>query len=144
MRPYRFSMERILEWREGVEKDFTDRLARKKHQINIKNMELEELLKEYDTAKKNTRTFKNAQDLANSQMYRQRLSDLIKEERGCLTQLEDELEATRKELVQARKDKMAMEKLKEKDIEKYNDKLKQEEQEFLDEIASTRYSRKDD
>ena len=58
--------------------------------------------------------------------------------------MEDELEATRKELVQARKDKMAMGKLKEKDIEKYNDKLKQEEQEFLDEIASTRYSRKDD
>ena len=144
MRPYRFSMDRILEWREVLEKDHKDRLARKKHQIDIKNMELDELLKEYDKAKSNTRVFRNVQDLTQSQLYRQRLSDQIKEKRGYLTRLENELEETRKELVQARRDKLAMEKLKEKDKEKYDEKVKQKEQEFLDEISSTRYSRQDD
>lgn len=143
MKPYRFSLENVLEWRDEKEKVISEKLIKKKNQIEEKSAEIESLVQEYEKIKNDARTFKNTSELIRMQQYRQSLADSIEKERGSLSKLSHEQEEIRKDLVKARQDKSAIEKLKEKDHEDYKEKLRLFEQNFLDEIATLRHTRKE-
>lgn len=143
MKPYRFSMENVLEWRDEKEKSISDKLIKKKNQVDSKVIELEELIEEYERIKDDSNTFKNTAELMRKQQYRQSLSDTIERERVYLSKLNQEHEEIRTNLVKAKQDKSAIEKLKEKDYDRYKEKLRLFEQNFLDEIATLRHTRKE-
>lgn len=143
MKPYRFSMENVLEWRDEKEKAISEKLIIKKNQIEEKTSELEKLIEEYERIKEDSKTFKNTSELIRKQQYKQSLADTIKREIGHLSNLNNEHEDIRKDLVKAKQDKTAIEKLKEKDYDRYKEKLRQFEQNFLDEIATLRHARKE-
>ena len=143
MKPYRFSLENVLEWRGEKEKVISEKLIKKTNQIEEKSAEIEGLVLEYEKIKNDARTFKNTSELIRMQQYRQSLADSIEKERGSLSRLNNEREEIMKDLVKARQDKSAIEKLKEKDHEDYKEKLRMFEQKFLDEIATLRHTRKE-
>ncbi|HMM68975.1 MAG TPA: flagellar export protein FliJ [Gudongella oleilytica] len=143
MKPYRFSLENVLEWRAEKEKVISEKLIKKTNQIEEKSAEIEGLVQEYEKIKNDARTFKNTSELIRMQQYRQSLADSIEKERGSLSRLNNEREEIMKDLVKARQDKSAIEKLKEKDHEDYKEKLRMFEQKFLDEIATLRHTRKE-
>jgi flagellar FliJ protein len=143
MKPYRFSLENVLEWRAEKEKVISEKLIKKTNQIEEKSAEIEGLVLEYEKIKNDARTFKNTSELIRMQQYRQSLADSIEKERGSLSRLNNEREEIMKDLVKARQDKSAIEKLKEKDHEDYKEKLRMFEQKFLDEIATLRHTRKE-
>ena len=143
MKPYRFSLENVLEWRGEKEKVISEKLIKKTNQIEEKSAEIEGLVLEYEKIKNDARTFKNISELIRMQQYRQSLADSIEKERGSLSRLNNEREEIMKDLVKARQDKSAIEKLKEKDHEDYKEKLRMFEQKFLDEIATLRHTRKE-
>jgi flagellar FliJ protein len=143
MKPYRFSLENVLEWRAEKEKVISEKLIKKTNQIEEKSAEIEGLVLEYEKIKNDARTFKNISELIRMQQYRQSLADSIEKERGSLSRLNNEREEIMKDLVKARQDKSAIEKLKEKDHEDYKEKLRMFEQKFLDEIATLRHTRKE-
>lgn len=141
MSSYIYPMERILELRKGIENDRSNSLATKKKEVELKNREIDTLLDEYEQVKSNIIYMKSPYELTQVQLYRDRLADQIEKERGKLNGLHDEMENIKEDLIQARKDKMAIEKLKEKDYERFKDTEKKKEQGFLDEIASIRHTR---
>ncbi len=136
-------MEKILDWRKGIENDHSASLTIKKRQEDTKKDELNNLLTEYEKLKANIMALKAPNELAQIQLYKDQLSDRIIEEKHYLNDLHDELEIIKNDLIVARKDKLAIEKLKEKDYEKHKEKVKKQEQSFLDEIATIRHTRKD-
>lgn len=54
--------------------------------------------------------------------------------------LERELESKRKEYIQIMRDKKTFENLKEKDFQKFNEKLRKEEEQFVDQIVTFKHS----
>jgi flagellar FliJ protein len=136
-------MESVLEWRNEKEKSTADRLNIKKTQVDSKNIEIEKLTEEYEKAKEASKNFNNTADLMRIQSYKQNLADSIEREMGHLSRLNHELEQIRDELIKAKQDKTALEKLKEKDYDRHKEKLRRFEQSFLDEVATLRYTRKE-
>ena len=143
MKAYRFSLESVLEWRTGKEKEVSDRFNRKKLEIEEKNQEIENLKEQYEESKKPDKNHRTAADFMRTQAYRLSLSDKIEEENKALKNLTAELDSIREELIKAKKDKSAMEKLKDKDFDKYKEDINHLEQNFLDEIATLRHTRKE-
>lgn len=137
-------MEKILDWKKGIEDDHSNSFAVKAKEVRRKNTEIDDLLDEYEELKSNMIALRAPHELAQVHLYRDQLADQITRERGYLSKLNDELENIKIDLIQARKDKMAIEKLKEKDFEKHKEKVKKQEQDFLDEVATLRHIHKED
>ncbi|SHG92588.1 flagellar export protein FliJ [Tepidibacter thalassicus] len=54
--------------------------------------------------------------------------------------LENELEVKKKEYIEVMKEKKTFEKLKERDIQNFNEKLKKQEEQFVDQIVTFKHS----
>lgn len=143
MKAYQFSMERILQWREDEEKEVSGRWSLKNSEIHDKNKEIENLMIEYHQIKEAYPLFKNIAELIQMQTYKSILEENIERELGHLNRLNLELDEIHHALTQARKDKTVMEKLKERDLFRYHDQLKVDEQNALDEIAIAGHFRKE-
>lgn len=136
-------MGKVLEYREGLEKDYIEKFASKQNLYFSKQKELEKLLDEYRQIKKKTGSYKSIDDMLREQLYRQNLADKIEKEEYYLEELSKDLEIARGQLVNAQKDRKIMEKLKEKDYDKFQSKLKAIEQKDLDEVNTLKFARKD-
>lgn len=143
MKAYQFSMERILQWREDEEKEVSGKWSLKNREILEKNKEIESLMEEYHQIKEAYPLFKNITELNQMQTYKSILEQNIEREVGQLNRLNLELDEIHHALTQARKDKTVMEKLKERDLYRYHEKLKVDEQNALDEIAIAGHFRKE-
>lgn len=135
-------MGKVLEYREGVEKDFIEKFSYKQNQLLSKQAELSNLLEEYKQTKKKTSSYKCISDMTREQLYRQQLADKISIQEKYLEQLSRELEQARDDLVNAQKDRKIMEKLKEKDYGKFQSQLKSIEQKDLDEVNTLKFARR--
>lgn len=142
MRSYNFSMGKVLEYREGVEKSFIEKFSSKQNHLLLNQEELRNLLDEYNLIKKKTSSYKCIDEMVREQLYRQNLADNISNKERYLAELSSELELARDELVNAQKDRKIMEKLKEKDFSKFQSHLKTMEQKDLDEITTLKYARR--
>lgn len=141
LRSYNFSMDKVLEYRQGVEKKQIEKFSSKQNQISLKQQEIKTLTDEYNAVKKKTSSYKSIEDMTREQLYRQNLADKISREEKTLEDLSKELELSRQELVNAQKDRKIMEKLKEKDYSKFQSRLKSIEQNDLDEINTLKFAR---
>jgi len=135
-------MGKVLEYREGVEKNFIEKFSTKQNQLLSKQEELRSLIEEYNLVKKKTGSCKCIDEMVREQLYRQNLADNISNKEKHLAELSKELELARDELVNAQKDRKIMEKLKEKDFSKFQSHLKTIEQKDLDEITTLKYARR--
>lgn len=141
MQEYRFSMEKVLDWRSDQE-DAAQRLVKDKQQIVLNEHEkLERILSESRRIK-NENLFQSSLDhLKRHSLYRDMLDEKIIRQRLTLQKAEQDLELSRASLKEAHKDKKVMQKLQEKEKTRYLDDAKKKEQNQLDEISTLGYGR---
>lgn len=141
MKSYSFSMEKVLEWREDLEKTSMEKFATAQNDLYQEKLVLDNLIKEYEVAKEKTLRYKNINEMKQLQLYKQNIEDNIEYQISIIEKKTIALEKLRLELVAAQKDRKIMEKLKEKDFNSYQDNMRQEEQKFLDEMAVLKFKK---
>lgn len=141
MRTYKFSMEKVLEWREDLEKTSMEKFATAQNDLHQEKLVLDNLIKEYEVVKEKTLRYKNINEMKQLQLYKQNIEDNIEYQNVVIAKKALALEKLRIELVEAQKDRKIMEKLKEKDFDSYQDNLRLEEQKFLDEMAVLKFKK---
>ena len=139
MKSYNFSMERVLQWRESLEKSSMEKFATVQNELNHEKYILNELYKEFEAIKEKGLKCKNINELKQVQFYKQDIEDKIEMQKEIIEKKSEELEAMRLELVEAQKDRKIMEKLKERDYTDYQNEVKAVEQKQLDEMAVLKF-----
>ena len=141
MAGFKFRLEKVLLYKEQLEKEVKAKLAEL-------NAQREQLKKRYESLKQDElfQEQKLSQTPVNEMGERWLLDNYIKALRQDIQQtqknismLEMQIEKTRKELAEKAKDRKIMEKLKEKHFEYYKKEEQLKEQRNLDEIASIRF-----
>lgn len=141
MQGYRFSMEKVLEWRSDQE-DAAQRLAKEKEDnVRIEEDKLNRIRTESRRLRNENLFYKNVDELKRQNLYKDLLDDKIIKQRLVLQTAEQELLMARNKLKEAHKDKKVMEKLEEKEHSRFNDTMKKKEQSQLDEIATLNFGR---
>lgn len=139
MENYIFSMEKVLDYREDIEKLKREEFAK----INLEISQLETEIAKINIELKeiNEKIFKiqNANELFQIQLYREALEEKLEIQKLRLSEKRKALEDKRKELTKAQADRKVMEKLKEKDYSQFVYKKNLKEQKELDEFSVMRF-----
>ena len=138
---YKFSMERVLEWRESLEKISMEKFVFTQNELNREILRLTNLYREYETLKKKSVKYKKANEIKQYELYKFDLEENIELQRQVVDKKTIELEERRLELVDSQKNRKIMENLKEKDYQSYQEKVNLEEQKFLDEMSVLKYKK---
>ncbi|MEG0641813.1 MAG: flagellar export protein FliJ [Clostridium sp.] len=138
---FKFKLQKVLDYRENVEKQGKEDFANKLMKFNnIKTALNEMILKKKETRDKNyISKFKTSNDFIVFQRYVGYLDNSIEEKRNMLSEAERILERARLELIKNTKDKKIIEILKESAFEEYIDNDNRVEQKKLDDIAINSY-----
>lgn len=141
MQNYRFSMEKVLDWRSDQE-DAAQRLVKlREEQVKQEEEKLNRILSESRRLKSENMFHKSVDHLKRQNLYKDLLDDKIVKQRLALQTAEQELEMARNQLKEAHKDKKVMQKLEEKEHSRFKDAVKKKEQSQLDEIATLSFGR---
>ncbi|HCX64244.1 MAG TPA: flagellar export protein FliJ [Eubacteriaceae bacterium] len=133
MRSYNFRMEKILDYRQKIEKDVSVRFAEAAHRLERQKKKLDTIHREYEKASSDRHG-----DVPSMQMqflYKEKLRSQYLEQEKKIEETAEELEDIRKDLLEATKDRKIMERLKEKDRDRFETERKNQQQKELDEIA---------
>lgn len=139
MKSYEFSMERVLKWREDIEKSNMEDLAVIQNELKEQQFVLDNLITEQQNAKRNGRRYNDINQFKYQHLYVQKIGEKIERQDELIYKTNARLEDARLELIEAQKDRKIMEKLKEKDMNNYSNNIKMAEQRELDEIAVLKY-----
>ena len=141
MKGYKFSMDKVLELREKNEKKkITDYINAKSildeeySRLNKLQAEMEKVNIIDCLSDINSLNYKN--------LYKTMLNNKIEKQVDLIKNREREVELIRLNLLEAQKDKKIIEKLKEKDYEKYLLEIRAKEVSEIDEIAILTYANK--
>ncbi|GAB2491204.1 hypothetical protein GCM10008929_14160 [Alkalibacterium psychrotolerans] len=141
MQEYRFSMEKVLDWRSDQE-DTAQRLVKdREERVRQEEDKLNRIISESRRLKNENLFHKSVDHLKRQNLYKDLLDDKIIKQRLALQTAEQELVMARSQLKEAHKDKKVMQKLEEKEHSRFNDALKKKEQSQLDEIATLSFGR---
>ncbi len=146
MRKFRFPLQKLLEIKEHKEKLVKNEMAKAQRKKVIYLNEKQDIINKYKNGLKNMKQEEKNKRLSvdKLQNYQKYFSYLKMEEseRDNLIKLADEeIAIIAKKLVEARKEKRVLERLKEKKLQQYNYELRKEEQDFLDEVGINKYAR---
>lgn len=141
MSHYQFSMEKILDWRLDQEDAAKRKLVAVQQKLQQQQKILDELIQENILIKNASLKISQIEILKNQSLYKEMVNEKILRQKNLLTQIESEVQQAQEALMEAHKDKKAMEKLKEKEYIFTIEKEKKEEQKQLDEIATLSYGR---
>ena len=117
---YKFSLEKVLEWRAEIEKRIAKSFAIVQNELNYQEITLNNLRLENESIKKKILELNNINDLKQQYLFKQSVEQKIKEILKLIEQTKTKLEKLRLDLLEAQKNRKIMEKLKEKDYIEYN------------------------
>ena len=145
MKEYRFNLEPVLNHRRLVEETLQKDMAILKISLIDENERLityEEsrvkLLEELHQIQKEGTT---TSDILLYLPFIEQVSKDIERQKKKVVELEKKVEQNLKDLLEATKNKKALQKLKEKAFKTYNQKLIKNEQDFLNEVAVSQFNR---
>lgn len=136
---YKFKMEKILEYKNSVEKSRTEDYLKASHHLALEKDELEQLSLAYD--KQNQEKKGDLSQMKMQFLYKEKLKTALFHQEKKVEVLSTRVEDARGHLIEARKDRKIMENLKEKDRERYRMEILASEQKELDEISIMNYAR---
>jgi flagellar protein FliJ len=136
---YSFKMEKVLEYRSNMEKTKVEDYANINILLNKEKEHLDNLESEYNSKTKKTAT--NVSEMKIQLMYKEKLKKQLSSQKKKVDEISTNLEDARGNLIEARKDRKIMEKLKEKDKEKFDAVAASNEQKELDDISIMKYAR---
>ena len=146
MKKYRFNLEPVLNHRRLIEETLQKDLAILRISLSDENEKLltyEEsrvkLLEELQQIQKEGTT---TSDILLYLPFIEQVSKDIERQKKRVLELEKKVEQNLKDLLEAIKNKKALQKLKEKAFKTYNQKLIKNEQDFLNEVAVSQFNRR--
>jgi len=138
---YKFSMEKVLEWRQGKEKSAMEKFAVVQDHVQQQKSILALIMSEFESTKEKCRKRNNIQEMRQQHYYKEAIEEKIEKQTDLIHQTTENLECMRLELVEAQKDRKIIEKLKEKDFSLYESNIKVVEQKELDEMATLKFKK---
>lgn len=138
-------MQKVLKYRRDIEKQLKFEFLSINNQLSKERETLSQLNKkyyEYETLYKDSlKDNLNVMKINQNKRALEFMETKIKEQKEIIIKTEEVLEETRVKLEQAIKDRKMLDKLKEKEYEKYKVELRREEDKEIDEFVSFRYGR---
>lgn len=141
MKAYSFSMEKVLEWRQNIEKNTMEKFAIVQSKLSLQQADLEKMKVRLKEINERVKPYKNIEELKQKDFYKVVLVEQMERQEDLISKSKEELEEMRLELIQAQKDRKIMEKLREKDINAYEKGLRHMEQKEIDEMAVMKYKK---
>lgn len=142
MAVFRFTLQKVLEQRIRVEDERKNDLARVQGRINRETVRIDELAARRRAAKSGGARVLAAAETALHVMLMQGSCDRADAARRKIKSLAPALERARAAYVKARQDRMALEKIKEKQLSEFRKQERLAEQRTLSETAEQQYMRR--
>ena len=138
--PFRFKMQKVLDYRAQLEEEAKVRLADAEHRLRVSQERLEALRGELAAAEEKARggLLESAERWLHDQYLKGLASDVSQAELQCRMQ-QQMAEEARALLAARAMDRKVLEKLKERQKAQYQHAERLEEQHFNDEISTLRY-----
>lgn len=141
MANYKFSMEKVLDWRSDTEEEKKKNLVHVQQNKQQQETILQRLIRENIKIKNDSLTTTRIDVLRRQNLYKDMIDEKIIHQKNVVTKAEKEVETARIELMEAHKDRKVMEKLKEKEYTFTLEQEKHEEQKQLDEMATLSFGK---
>ncbi|WP_414839006.1 flagellar export protein FliJ [Carnobacterium sp. TMP28] len=141
MSKFKFSMEKVLDWRSDTEEAKKKSLGDAQREKSQQELVLKEMIQENIKIKNESLTTTRIDILRRQNMYKVMLDERIIQQKNQVETATKLVETARLELMEAHKDKKIMEKLKEKEFNLLMTQEKNEEQKQLDEMATLSYGK---
>lgn len=138
---YKFSLQNVLEWREGQEDEAKLNLIQAKNTLEQEQNYLQKLIRENIHLKETSMLNKRVDVMRQDDLYREVLNEKIIQQKLIVEQSEHDVTLAERKLLKAYQDKKVMEKLKEKEKEAYYAEIEANEQKNLDEFATMTFGR---
>ncbi len=140
----RFRLQKVLEIRETIEKERQKELSLSKGRLKREEEHLESVRSQKNAFARRMNQVARARvrNLVEQHNYLATLSQAVSEKRVDVSQVRQEVEHRRKNLLQASKERKVLEKLKERREEELAAQLARSEQAFFDELAANRRNAK--
>ncbi|MGB3160691.1 flagellar export protein FliJ [Carnobacterium sp.] len=141
MSKFKFSMEKVLDWRSDTEETKKINLGDAEREKFQQESFLKDMIQENIKIKNESLTTTRIDILRRQNMYKVMLDERIIQQKNQVEIATKSVETARLELMEAHKEKKVMEKLKEKEFNLLTSLEKSEEQKQLDEMATLSYGR---
>lgn len=138
---YKFSLQNVLEWREGQEDEAKLDLIQAKNTLEQEQNYLQKLIRENIHLKETSMLNKRVDVMRQDDLYRKVLNEKIIQQKLIVEQSEHDVTLAERKLLKAYQDKKVMEKLREKEEEAYYAEIEANEQKNLDEFATMTFGR---
>lgn len=138
---YKFSMEKVLDWRSDTEEEKKKNLGQVQQHKDQQETILQRLISENIKIKNDSLSTNRIDVLRRQHLYKNMIDEKIIHQKNLITKAEKAVEVARVELMEAHKDRKVMEKLKEKEYIFSMEQEKHEEQKQLDEMATLSFGK---
>jgi len=142
-----FRFQSVLDYRKNIEEKVLNEFSEKKRQLEREKIILKNLVSErlglIDELKKMLNKLLPVDDIALYVSYVEKVRKNEQKQKKVIAQVKEQLEALRKELLEAVKKAKVMEKLKEKHSEEYDNTVKAFERLDSDEMAVLKFGRRE-
>jgi flagellar protein FliJ len=142
-----FKLQSVLEYRKNIEEKILNDFSEKKRELKEERLKLKNLVEERANLIEALRNMQGlkvlAEDIAALVSYVEQVREEEKKQKKVITQVKEQVEAKRKELLEAVKKRKVMEKLKERHLEEYEFDMRALEQKDSDEMGAIRYGRRE-
>lgn len=141
---YTFKLEALLEHRKYVEDTLQRELSDIKRRLSEEEKKLGQMIRKEEDMSVKLRQLQeesvSSQDMIMYQKFLVRLADELKQQKRKIFSVEKSHQKKRNEVVEAMKNRKALEKLKENGMKAYTEKLLKKEKAFVDEVAVMRFN----
>jgi len=147
MKKFRFRLQKVMEYKEEIEKQRKLELSKAKQRVYDEEEKLKRLQRRDSVCRKQIQEKGTAEriDPREMNLYYQYLKVLhvqMKHQNGCILEAKEVMEEKRKILLEATKERKILEKLKEKKHVEYNLDIARRERFVLDDVTSTAFARR--
>ena len=146
MRRFRFKFEPVLRYRRMMEEQRKLEFAQAMAVYDLALSRLNEVLKRMEDVKRELEhREEEGLTASEAQLYLRYLSllkEIEAERREELRRAEEKMKTAREKLMESRRDKRAIEILREKEMERFNEEFKREELKLIDEVSINKMSRR--
>ena len=144
MKKFKFKLQSLMNLRERREEEAKKNYRESLKKINDEENKLLEMkteLKKFESEYQKTISI-NPELMSQFYLYYEKLEHNVIEQREQVALAKQEMEINKKNLIEARKERKKIEKIKENELERYLDEVKKAEQKFIDEIATQKFNEK--
>ena len=147
MKKFRFRLQKVMEYKEEIEKQRKLELSKSKQRVYDEEEKLKQLRRRDSACRKQIQEKGMAEriDPREMDLYYQYLKVLeaqMKHQNGCILGAKEVMEEKRQILLEATKERKILEKLKEKKHVEYSSDMARRERFVLDDLSSTAFARR--